>query len=294
MKKTIEFLYIFSKFSTSLILLIFLVAFGYFFYLSFNNQEKSNNDKLELLNKLKENAKNISEISKKISITETSLNDIKISINKEPHSDNSKEIMILNNKIESLSTKVESMIINLKKIQSLSLPPNSNINSNNNSKINLDKNKMELIKLILFKFENNLDYNQELAILQNINDQNKNHIFEKINLVKLKNFRGTDHLKNIFSEELNLFLKDHFSKNKKNIISKTIMRLVDIEPSKNNNIKNNDVSLLKELSKYIDMKNHKVFYKKVVTINNYEKYFNESINQIEIIIEFKELLNQVS
>ena len=72
------------------------------------------------------------------------------------------------------------------------------------------------------------------------------------------------------------------------------MRLVDIEPSKNNNIKNNDVSLLKELSKYIDMKNHKVFYKKVVTINNYEKYFNESINQIEIIIEFKELLNQVS
>ena len=55
MKKILDYLYIFSKLSTSFILLFFLLIFGYFFYISFKNQETSNNDQLELINQLDQN-----------------------------------------------------------------------------------------------------------------------------------------------------------------------------------------------------------------------------------------------
>ena len=60
MKKILGYLYIFSKLSTSFILLFILIVFGYFFYLSFKSQETSNNDQLELINKLNQNVENIS------------------------------------------------------------------------------------------------------------------------------------------------------------------------------------------------------------------------------------------
>ena len=80
MKKTLDYLYIFSKLSTSFILLFMLIIFGYFFYLSFKNQEISNNDQLELINKLNQNAENLSKLSKKIEITESYLDQLKTSI----------------------------------------------------------------------------------------------------------------------------------------------------------------------------------------------------------------------
>ena len=41
MKKILDYLYIFSKLSTSFILLICLIVLGYFFFISFQNQENS-------------------------------------------------------------------------------------------------------------------------------------------------------------------------------------------------------------------------------------------------------------
>ena len=80
MKKTLDYLYIFSKLSTSFILLFLLFILGYFFYVSFKNQEISNNDQLELINKLNQNVQKLSKLSEKIEITESSLDEIKISI----------------------------------------------------------------------------------------------------------------------------------------------------------------------------------------------------------------------
>ena len=55
MKKTLDYLYIFSKLSVSFILLFLLLILGYFFYVSFKTQEISNNDQLEFINKLNQN-----------------------------------------------------------------------------------------------------------------------------------------------------------------------------------------------------------------------------------------------
>ena len=102
MKKVLDYLYIFSKLSTSFILLFILLIFGYFFYVSFKNQEISNNDQLELINKLNQNVENLSKLSKKIEITENSLDQLKTSIQNITDSDQSKEVVSLNKKIENL------------------------------------------------------------------------------------------------------------------------------------------------------------------------------------------------
>ena len=78
MKKIIDYLYIFSKLSTSFILLFLLLIFGYFFYASFKNQEISNNDQLALINKLNKNVENLSKLSKKIELTESTLNELSL------------------------------------------------------------------------------------------------------------------------------------------------------------------------------------------------------------------------
>ena len=130
--------------------------------------------------------------------------------------------------------------------------------------------------------------------MEKLNDQNKYHIFEKINLVRSKGFRGNLFLKNVFAKELDYFLKDNFNYNSNNFFSKSLMNLIVIEPSKINTIKNNDISILNEVSNYLEQKKYKNFHEKIININNYEKYFVETISQMNIIIEFEDLIKKVS
>jgi len=294
MKKTLEYLYIFSKLSTSFILLLCILVFGYFFYASFKNQEKSNNDQVELINKLNNNSEKLTKLTKKVEITDTLVDQIKKVTQNFTNTNRFEEINLLNNKIEELNLKLENISVNLKEIQSLNKSKLKNIQADNNSSLILDKNKIEIAKLVISKFENNLDFAEELKILQNLNDQSKQHVFEKINLIKLKNFRGNTFMKNIFSQELDFFLKENFNNNTSNFISKSLMRFVAIEPSKKNTIKNNEINVLNEVSNHLDKKNYKTSHEKIININNYEKYFSETINQIKIFIEFKELIKKVS
>ena len=241
MKKTLDYIYIFSKLSISFILLIFLFILGYFFYVSFKSQEVSNNDQLELINKLNQNVQKLSKLSEKIQITDSSLNDIKISIQNIANSDQSKEVILLNKKIKEFDLNLKNISNNLKQIKTINI---SGLNNNNLSPV-INKNKKEIIRLTIYKFENNLDYTEELDILQNFNNKSNQYVFEKINLIRSKNFRGSEYLKDIFSQELDSYLKEKFNKNSSNIISKSLMRFVTIEPSKKNIIKNNDTIFLK-------------------------------------------------
>ena len=72
------------------------------------------------------------------------------------------------------------------------------------------------------------------------------------------------------------------------------MKFISIKPSKTNIIKNNEIDMLNDIVDLIDKKKYISSYKKLININNHEKYFNESINQIKIYIEFKELIKKVS
>ena len=292
MKKTLDYLYIFSKLSTSFILLFILIIFGYFFYISFKNQETSSNDQLKLINKLNQNVENISKLSKKIEITENSLDQLKSSIQNITNFDESKKVVSLNKKIQELDLVLKNILVDLQEIKT-SNNSDSNKDTSNNILIPvIDKNKKEIIKLINYKFENNLDFTEELDILQHFSHSDNQHIYEKINLIRLKNFRGNEFLKDIYSQELNIYLKQNFNKNSFNIISKSLMSFVTIEPSKTNNINNNETLLLKEISALLEEKNYKTSYKKIITLDNYEIYFKETINQIQIANDFKTLINK--
>jgi len=292
MKKIIDFLYIFSKLSTSFILLFILLILGYFFYISFKNQEISNNDQLELINKLNQNVENLSKLSKKIEITESSLDQLKTSIQNITNPDQSIEVVSLNKKIEEFDFELKKILVDLQEIKTSNNLQSNQALSNNILTPVIDKNKKEIIKLINYKFENNLDFTEDLDILQNFDDGNNQHIYEKINLIRLKNFRGLQFLKDIYSEELNIYLKEKFNKSSINFISKSLMSFITIEPSKNNNIKNNETLLLKEISALIEEKNYKTSYTKIITLDNYETYFKETINQIQIANDFKTLINK--
>jgi len=292
MKKILDYLYIFTKLSTSFILLSILIIFGYFFYISFKNQEIANNDQLELINKLNQNVENLSKLSKKIEITENSLDQLKLSIQNITNPDQSKEVLLLNKKIEELDLGLKNILVDLKEIKTLNVSE-SNKNPSNNILIPvIDKNKKEIIKLINYKFENNLDFTEELDILENYSNSNNQHIFEKINLIRLKNFRGNEFLKDTYSQELDIYLKEKLNNNSLNFISKSLMGFVAIEPSTTNDIKNNEILILKEISNLLEAKNYKTSYKKIITLNNYETYFKKTINQIQIANDFKKLINK--
>ena len=247
MKKILGYLYIFSKLSTSFILLFCILLFGYFFYTSFNNQEKSESDQEKFANKLNENSNQLSLLSKKIQTTDSSLNEI-IKIIKNNNETESKEIILLKKRIANFSSELESVLINLQKIKSLNLPNINNEIIDNGSNLIIDKNKLELVKLINYKFENSLVFDEELIILKNLNDENKQHIFEKINLVSSQNYRGGVFLKKIFSQEIDFFLKTNVNVISNNIIYSSIMKFILIEPSKKNIIKNNEVNYLNEIN----------------------------------------------
>ena len=291
MKKILDYLYIFSKLSTSFILLFILLIFGYFFYISFKNQETSNNDQSELINKLNQNVENLSKLSKKIENTENSLDELKTSIQNITNRDQSIKVS-LNKKIEELDLGLKNILVDLQEIKTSNNSESNKVLSNNILTPVIDKNKKEIIKLINYKFENNLDFTEDLDILQNFDDSNNQHIYEKINLIILKNFRGHEFLKDIYSQELNIYLKEKFNKNSLNIISKSLMSFVTIEPSKTNTIKNNETLLLKEIRALIEEKNYKTSYTRIITLDNYETYFKETINQIRIVNDFKTLINK--
>lgn len=295
MKKTLEYLYIFSKFSTSLILLISILVLVYFFYISFKNQEKSTNDQTEIFyEKLNQNSEEINKVLKKVEITDSALIEIKKILQATSEDNNLTQINDLNLKIIELNSKLENISIDLKEIKTSNntLQNKEFLVKNNQSSI-LEKNRSQIAKLAIFKFENNLDFAEELNILQNLNETNKNYIFEKINLINLENYRGNLFLQNTFSKESGIFLKNKINQNN-NIITNSLMGFILVEPSKKNNIKNNEINNLNEIIYLLEQKEYISSYEKITIINDYKNYFSKTINQLKIAMEFMQLMERIS
>ncbi len=99
-------------------------------------------------------------------------------------------------------------------------------------------------------------------------------------------------MKKTFSKESDIFLKNKIDNN--NVITNSLMELVLVEPSKKNNIKNNEINILKEIIYLLEQKNYNSSYEKISIINDYENYFSNTINQLKIAMEFIKLIERVS
>ena len=294
MKKTLEYFYIFSKLSTSFILLICLIVLGYFFFISFQNQENSKNEQEDILIKLEENSKIISNIVTKISTNDIILSEIKETLETKNEINYSNELILLSEKIQELYSELNIISKNIEKIESIDLSKTKETKNKDFTTTILEKNKKELARLITSKFENNINYTEELSLLQNLNGEKNENIFEKINLIMLNDFRGNSFIKNIFAKESDIFLKEKHTQYSSNFFKKSLMNFIEIKPSNKNDVENNDIYILKEIERLIEEKKYSESYNRIIKLKDYESFFSVSLEQIKIAIEFMELIKKVS
>ena len=192
MKKIFKYLYIFSKFSTSFILLISILILGYFLLISYKDQEKTTKNQSDLLfSKLKKNSVDLDKVFKKLEVTDSILSENKKILEKDSGEKNLEDMNNLREQISELNIKLKEISLDLERVETLRIDSKESQQTIVNLKsINVEKNKNEIANLIILKFENNIDFDEELNILKILNDESKQPVFEKINLVKLKNYRG--------------------------------------------------------------------------------------------------------
>lgn len=287
MKKIYEKLYLFSKFSVSFILLICLIGLLYVFLINYQNETKlSQNNSLiqnNLQNDVNKNLNLIKNLSEELKLTRSTIAEIqnllKFSDDKKIKNDIlkiSEKINILNNNFNVLSKEIENFRNN-----------NNLTNKNNNDQPSIIyEGRNEVINLILIKYENNINFDQELQYLKTISNEKKLPIFEKISLLKQDPFKGFKNLKNIFNSETNLFLKENIIKKEDSFISKFLLPYLNISPSSENTITNNEILALSKISKNLDNKNIRKALDNFKAINNYKIKFTQSLEEINKYLKF--------
>ena len=296
MKKIYENLFLFSKFSISFILLICIIGLLYIFFVNYQNETKVSQNSLSNQNELKQEIRNnldlIKNISKEVKSTQSSLLDIKKNLSfiskKNLNNDNSKineNIKILNNNFINLSKEIENIKNNI-------LESNSNNFSKQPNIINDSKN--EIIDLILIKYENNIDFGREIDFLKKISNEDELSKLEKIMVLNNNPFKGYINLKNIFSNELNVYLKTTINQNKGSLLSNIILPYLDVSPSTENRIIDNQVLLLREISKELENKNIQKVFEDLKSISNYQTFFSKTLIEINKYNKFTNALDNIN
>ena len=296
MKKIYDYLFLFSKISISLILLICIIVLLYIFFVNYKNETKISQNKISNQNELKQEIRNnldlIKNISKEVKSTQSSLLDIKNSLSsiseKNSNNNNSKiieNIKILNNNFIYLSKEIENIKNNNLKSSSKNFVKQPNI---------VNDSRDEIIDLILIKYENNIDFGREIDYLKKILNEDEVTKFEKIMILINDPFKGYINLENIFSNESDIYLKTTINKNQGSLLSNIILPYLDVSPSTENNIIDNQVLLLKEIGKELENKNIQKVFEDLESISNYEIFFSESLIEINKYNKFTDALNNIN
>ena len=196
MTKITEYFYIFSKLTTSLVLFLIIIVMGYAFFKSYQGIDDNN---VNLENKISSlssdvmiNYNNFEKIAEKINDTDKSIDEIKkILLQQDNNTKNVSYKEDIENLIKlngELQKQVDEITLNLK---------------NADNKVNADSGSVEsrqvhaLIKLIFTKYENGESVRNEILLLKDLLQPNKEEIFEKISLLELKKFYGFKNLEKI-------------------------------------------------------------------------------------------------
>ena len=291
MKKIFDNLYFFSKFSVSLLLLISLLFLSYIFFTYYKKQNQINDN----ISSIEEDFKtNIETYVIQISNLNSEINQIKISIEKiekmitqSSSQPIEEEISKLNKNYENINESVKNLKNDLEFAKN-----NFKIENNISKKPSLVKNSInDLVELILIKYENGNIYESELKFLEKTLN-NKDEIFEKINFLSNKPFKGYQFLKKNFEEETNKFLKKRIKK-EDNLISKIILPYVKISPSLENNIIDSEILIIKKVNNNILNKNIELALYNLSSIKKFQNHFAKTINEMENFIDFKNTLEKL-
>lgn len=293
MTKITEYFYIFSKLTTSLVLFLIIIVMGYAFFKSYQGIDDNN---VNLENKISSlssdvmlNYNNFEKIVKKINDTDKSIDEIKkILLQKDTDTKNANYKEDIENLIklnEELQKQVDKLTLNLKNID---------------NEVNTDSRSIEsrqiptLIKLIFIKYENGESVRNEILLLEDLLQPNKEEIFEKISLLELKKFYGFKNLEKIFDDLAREFVKTKFAKNNQNYVINFLLKFVSIQPSNLTIYENEDLNILMRAKKNLEIGNIQQSLDQIFLIKENNMFFTEWVEQVKIYLEFKSLIEKVS
>ena len=293
MTKITEYFYIFSKLTTSLVLFLIIIVMGYAFFKSYQGIDDNN---VNLENKISSlssdvmlNYNNFEKIVKKINDTDKSIDEIKkILLQKDTDTKNTNYKEDIENLIklnEELQKQVDKLTLNLKNID---------------NEVNTDSRSIEsrqiptLIKLIFIKYENGESVRNEILLLEDLLQPNKEEIFEKISLLELKKFYGFKNLEKIFDDLAREFIKTKFAKNNQNYVINFLLKFVSIQPSNLTIYENEDLNILMRAKKNLEIGNIQQSLDQILLIKENDMFFTEWTEQVKIYLEFKSLIEKVS
>ena len=293
MTKITEYFYIFSKLTTSLVLFLIIIVMGYAFFKSYQGIDDNN---VNLENKISSlssdvmlNYNNFEKIVKKINDTDKSIDEIKkILLQKDTDTKNANYKEDIENLIklnEELQKQVDKLTLNLKNID---------------NEVNTDSRSIEskqiptLIKLIFTKYENGESVRNEILLLEDLLQPNKEEIFEKISLLELKKFYGFKNLEKIFDDLAREFVKTKFAKNNQNYVINFLLKFVSIQPSNLTIYENEDLNILMRAKKNLEIGNIQQSLDQILLIKENDMFFTEWVEQVKIYLEFKSLIEKVS
>ena len=293
MTKITEYFYIFSKLTTSLVLFLIIIVMGYAFFKSYQGIDDNNvnleNKISSLSNDIMINYNNFEKIVKKINDTDKSIDEIKkILLQKDTDTKNANYKEDIENLIklnEELQKQVDKLTLNLKNID---------------NEVNTDSRSIEsrqiptLIKLIFIKYENGESVRNEILLLEDLLQPNKEEIFEKISLLELKKFYGFKNLEKIFDDLAREFVKTKFAKNNQNYVINFLLKFVSIQPSNLTIYENEDLNILMRAKKNLEIRNIQQSLDQILLIKENDMFFTEWAEQVKIYLEFKSLIEKVS
>ncbi len=285
MKNILSKFYLFSKLSLSLSLLFILILLGYLFYRSYSSLSVSENDEAlqnnSLENSINLNSSRIEKIELLLGENNLKLNNIFDVLDKKSENTDSSSVL----------KEIQKDFINIKKeLKNIQIElQNNKITKEQLPKSNIDKiNITNIAELIKLKFENGKDYSTELELFSNILGNEDLHIAEKLYIINNNRFLGLESLISNFKKETNDYISSNFIK--KNKIIETILPYIEIQPSKSKKLSDSRLIVIGNILIQLEKKKYLEAAKSIKSIDENNNFFNSTIQQLSIAIEFKNTL----
>ena len=293
MNKITGYFYIFSKLTTSFVLISIIILMGYVIFRAYDRVDSETFDLeskiLSLKKIINNNSSNLSTIEKKLNSSENSINKIKeiLTQNKENKLNNNykKDIENLLSLNKELQDQINQISFKLKKNNNTELDKKESIHSEQ-----IDS----LVDLILIKFNNGENISQEVSILDKLSISSKDNIFEKLALLELKKFNGLKYLNIDFNHSAEKFIKKEFLNKNQIFYVNFLSKFINIKPSNLSVYEDEKLNILMRAKNYMLEQDLKKSLDQILLIDRDKIFFSKWIDQVNIYLEFKSTINKVN
>ena len=287
-------MYLFSKLGVSLILFICLIGVLYILFMNYQKESQISKNTLKNNNQLQENIKKNSELIQeainKINNYEESLEDVKNYVKDISKTEDKTDLTLINKNIEVLNNSFKNLSI---QIEELKKNEKNFLKSDNNISSIADKSKIDIIELILLKYENNISFTSEIEFLRKMSTNNQHTHLEKLLILSSNPFMGYEYLENTFDVEVNMYLKNTIDTSD-SFFGKIIFPYLNVSPTTENIVTSDLILKIKNIKSYIQNKNIEKALVKLKTIEDYENIFKLSFLEINKYINFKNELKSIN